>query len=751
MKHTFNIVGGLLLTAALATSCVDDTKLLFTVEKPASVANSEYLLEYDALKTYLTDPNLKLGAGVTAADYAQQGFMYRVINDNFNEVVAGNAMKYSSVVGDDGTMNFETVTSFVNAAKDAGMSVYGHTLVWHAQQNNKYLNGLLKEKAVEGDGGTEWVQLVNNNDCESDDVSSYFVTELGASVVAPRFTPAGEGADGVGRAILVTTGATHVNNWDTQFFVKLSEPLPSGTHFKFSMKVKATNPVTIESQAHGNPGGYLHWSMAGSPNITTEWAEYTYEGNIPAEAPNTQTIAFNLAMADNTTYYFDDISFEYEKQLAVAWWENIVVNSDCESDDRTSYTVAEAGGGQTGPRFSAPGTGADGVGRAIEVKSGASHVNTWDTQFFVTVNHEFEAGENFNFSIMMKADKDVALEAQAHKGPGGYLHWTIIGGPSVTTEWKEYKFSGAVPGEAAGMNTIAFNLAMSDNTTYYFDDVVWEIEHTGGVPQTPEEKADTLTWALNNWIEGMMFATDGYVTAWDVVNEPLSGADKDGDGKYDLQSVTNVSADDAKNNFYWQDYLGENYVRTAIKLARENSTAPLKLFVNDYNLESDWDDNGKLKSLIKWVEQWESDGVTKIDGIGTQMHVSYHLNPATQASKEQSITKMFELLAATGKLIKISELDMGLADADGSKILTPAVTEEQARGMSAFYTFIIKEYLRLIPANQRYGITQWATTDSPDTANDTNWRDGEPIGLWTIGYDSRKHTYAGFADGLAGN
>ena len=29
-------------------------------------------------------------------------------------------------------------------------------------------------------------------------------------------------------------------------------------------------------------------------------------------------------------------------------------------------------------------------------------------------------------------------------------------------------------------------------------------------------------------------ATDGYVTSWDVVNEALSGADKDGDGKFDL-------------------------------------------------------------------------------------------------------------------------------------------------------------------------------------------------------------------------
>ena len=185
---------------------------------------------------------------------------------------------------------------------------------------------------------------------------------------------------------------------------------------------------------------------------------------------------------------------------------------------------------------------------------------------------------------------------------------------------------------------------------------------------------------MDNWIAGMMKATDGYVLAWDVVNEPLSGADRDGDGLYDLQSVKNVSEQDAANNFYWQDYLGDNYVRTAVKLARKHGPADMKLFINDYNLESDWDNNQKLKSLIKWIEKWEADGETKIDGIGTQMHVSYYMNPATQASKEKHIVQMFELMAKTGKLVKITELDMGLVDENGSKVLTTETTRRATQG-----------------------------------------------------------------------
>lgn len=163
---------------------------------------------------------------------------------------------------------------------------------------------------------------------------------------------------------------------------------------------------------------------------------------------------------------------------------------------------------------------------------------------------------------------------------------------------------------------------------------------------TDEEKKEILTPVLQNWIYGMMAATEGKVKAWDVVNEALCGDDKDHDGYYDLQSATRgtVSPDDAKNKFYWQDYLGDlDYVRTAVAAARKGfadaggKPEELKLFINDYNLETAYDQNKKLKSLIHWIEEWEKDGVTKIDGIGSQMHVSCCMDPVEQ-KKERMLT-----------------------------------------------------------------------------------------------------------------
>ena len=275
---------------------------------------------------------------------------------------------------------------------------------------------------------------------------------------------------------------------------------------------------------------------------------------------------------------------------------------------------------------------------------------------------------------------------------------------------------------------------------------------SGGIPQTAEEKKDTLTYALDKWISGMMEACkdpdtgEMLVKAWDVVNEAISGGNPDGDlngdGAYALQHAT----PDNEKDFFWQDYLGDlDYVRTVVRLARQYGGNDLKLFVNDYNLESDWDQNGKLKSLINWIKRWEADGVTKIDGIGSQMHISFYEDPATQESKKKAITESFKLMAASGKLVRISELDMGYVKkgaTEGTK--TADMTEEMHHQMADFYTWIIKEYLTVIPQAQQWGICQWCATDAPAASG---WRGGEPVGLWDEQF-YRKHTYAGFAKGF---
>lgn len=655
MKHTKKILGTMLLTAAavVATSCVDDSKLLFSVEKPTSIADMEYLNAYDALKTYVNssaNPDFKLGIALAANDYIAGGLVTRLANSNFHDMTAGNAMKYASCVADDGSMNFGTVENFVSAAKAGGLTIYGHTLGWHAQQNNKYLNGLLKDKEMDVDPD----EKVDVEDYAVDySTSGYtFWNEVNAEV--KETTTIGKNdAEG---CLEIKTSVAAAQNHYVQYHIADNLPTVIGKEYKLRIMIKGSAAGSLNF-------GVGPWSgrAEGAFSFDTEWKEY----------------------------------------------------------DFTFTAVADGG-----------------------------HVMTQSGLFAGTIQIKYV---KIFHSEAPTVEVEQEVNVQTYKD-GPFPFYAMGCEPPVINSCLHFVLTGDWADVAGGNYDVILKPQTADATLDLRSVTVCKVVKMNSIPLTPEEKKDTLTWAMNNWVEGMMKATGGYVTAWDVVNEAISGGGDDGEGFYTLQSAKNVSAEDAKNNFYWQDYLGnEDYVRIVVAAARKyyaenGGVNPLKLFVNDYNLESDWDDNKKVKSLVHWIEKWEADGVTKIDGIGTQMHVSCYANAVTQKSKEDHVEKMFQILAESGKLVKITELDMGYIDENGTSVKTENMTEAQHKAMSDYYKFIVKKYFEIIPAAQQYGITQWCATDSP---SNSSWRGGEPVGLWDANY-SRKHTYAGFADGLSG-
>ena len=114
-----------LLAACLSAPAMAQEK--FELGKPND-DNYRYLDEYLALKEYIDYskyPNFKLGAGTTVNDYLNNSLVKNLINKNFTETVAGNAMKMASCVDGNGNMNFTTVKNYVNAATKAGLNIYG--------------------------------------------------------------------------------------------------------------------------------------------------------------------------------------------------------------------------------------------------------------------------------------------------------------------------------------------------------------------------------------------------------------------------------------------------------------------------------------------------------------------------------------------------------------------------------------------------------------------------------------------------
>ena len=715
MKVNKYIISALVCPFVLG-SCADWDDWKYDVEKPQTIAQYEYLNDYAPLKEYLdrgAHPGFKVSAALGVDEFNQQGPLFRLAAHNFDEIVAGNAMKMASCVNDQGVMDFSKVSSFVRAAEDAGLTVYGHTLAWHAQQPRKWLEKLIADKELDVDP----------------DQKTF--TELSRQTYTDGKFPFYQ----MGCAPDIINGSIHfvpTGDW-SQFFCMTGCSMKAGNYVAI-LHIKSTKDGMISLTAQNGWG-------AEAQKITQK---FTVKANEWVDAE----VALNDIQGGNYDFILLPETFDGTLDLqsvTIGQYESPAMEVEQEVKHQTY---------QDGPFPYYQ------MGCAPDVINGSIHfVPTGDwSQFFCVAGAPLTPG-NYAVDVEIKSTKSGNIKMTVQNGWGGDAE-SRDGTVALKEGWTTARFKMTL--EQGGNYDFILKPETFDATLDLKSVTVKKIVKTNSIPLTPQEKSDTLTWAMNKWISGMMQATEGKVKAWDLINEAISGGGNV-NGFYALQ--TEATSEHNPQDFYWQDYFTpEMYGPIVEKAARDayaavEGTTPedLKLFINDYNLESDWDNNQKVKSLVYWIGVWEKKGKelgwnTKIDGIGSQMHISYYENEQTLESKKKAIQNMLKIMAETGKLVRISEIDMGYVDKDGKDVTTAQLEklpiEERVakeKAMAEHYKWIIEQYFKIVPVSQQYGICQWCLTDSP---TDSGWRPGQPVGLWNLNYQ-RKPAYGGFADGLA--
>ena len=715
MKVNKYIISALVCPFVLG-SCADWDDWKYDVEKPQTIAQYEYLNDYAPLKEYLdrdAHPGFKVSAALGVDEFNQQGPLFRLAAHNFDEIVAGNAMKMASCVNDQGVMDFSKVSSFVHAAEDAGLTVYGHTLAWHAQQPRKWLEKLIADKKLDVDPGQKTF------------------TELSRQTYTDGKFPFYQ----MGCAPDIINGSIHfvpTGDW-SQFFCMTGCSMKAGNYVAI-LHIKSTKDGMISLTAQNGWG-------AEAQKITQK---FTVKANEWVDAE----VALNDIQGGNYDFVLLPETFDGTLDLqsvTIGQYESPAMEVEQEVKHQT-YQDGKF------PFYQ--------MGCAPDIINGSIHfVPTGDwSQFFCVSGAALTPGD-YAVDVGIKSTKAGNIKMTVQNGWGGDAE-SRDGTVALKKGWTTARFKMTL--EQGGNYDFILKPETFDATLDLKSVTVKKIVKTNSIPLTPKEKSDTLTWAMNKWISGMMQATEGKVKAWDLINEAISGGGNV-NGFYALQ--TEANSEHNPQDFYWQDYftpemygpIVEKAARDAYAAVEGTNSEDLKLFINDYNLESDWDNNQKVKSLVYWIGVWEKKGKelgwnTKIDGIGSQMHISYYENPKTLESKKKAIQNMLKIMSETGKLVRISELDMGYVDKDGNDVTTAQLEKlpidervAKEKAMAEHYKWIIEQYFKIVPVKQQYGICQWCLTDAP---TDSGWRPGKPVGLWNLNYQ-RKPAYGGFADGLA--
>lgn len=423
------------------------------------------------------------------------------------------------------------------------------------------------------------------------------------------------------------------------------------------------------------------------------------------------------------------------------------------------------------------GAGKDGSAALVLKNKGDG--NTWEAQCAYTFDDALQAGKKYIIQFYAKSTSTAGeLQFQYQNGTtyqsqGGYNTF------SVGKDWTkcEYEFT-PTPEDA---NRIIFNFGKV-GATYYVDNIKFGLAKDQGstagakqtifrargkqhraasksyyVLKTPAEKQAVLEGAMEAWVSGVAnHLKEKGVTpyGYDVVNEPIA----DGSNKFrGLDEGIFGSGDDAapeetvadglslnwgNNHWYWGYYVPDYHVK-AFQLARKYLPAETKLFVNDYNLETS---PKKLEALVKFVNEIDTkNGSPIVDGIGTQMHVTLSSsddatkNAENIAALKEKVDAMFQTMAATGKLVRVTELDISLG--------TGSPSANQYKAQSDCYKMIVESYKANVPAAQQSGITIWSLSDNE--AEHEYWLKGQVPNLFDKDY-KRKWAYKGFCDGIAG-
>ena len=237
-------------------------------------------------------------------------------------------------------------------------------------------------------------------------------------------------------------------------------------------------------------------------------------------------------------------------------------------------------------------------------------------------------------------------------------------------------------------------------------------------PRPVEEKAVDVKKAMFAYVDCIIDNYGDKVQSWNVASNLIE------DLFYSLKSSENMVATD---EFYPNDYLDENWVADVCKEIHSKK-ADAKLFYSEENMLTDAQ---KTEAAINYINQWNEAGA-KIEGIDAKLDVPY--NSSSVAETKANIDDFLAKLKDSGLQVRLSDMNVYLADAGGTIADQSKATFEDYKGMAELYAYILNKAQDVL-GDKLYGVS-FSTINQGATG----------VGLWSN--FNRLPTYVGVVNGL---
>ena len=541
--------------------------------------------------------------------------------------------------------------------------------------------------------------------------------------------------------VLTLKDTKATNTYSAKAAYNFTNTLQVGATYTIRLVIKADKACNIKfSFGDKDSSGEIGKDSYKDCNVTTSWQTITYTYTVTEKELKRFEINYG---ATQTTLYVDNISITTDNNIDSGNQEgsggtsttgNLISNGDFEAGNTTGWDVW----GKQSNQLTQDETHGN-VFMLACTEAGSSYTTCAGYNFA----NQLRAGTTYRLKMDIKADEacQIKIYFQNKTSPdkGEWYH-----DESVTTDWKSLNIQYTITGTTMDRIVIDFGRTA---TSYYIDNLSFTTSNNTAASIIPTrtatisidtDKKKALVNAMDNWIKSMTEHIGERVTSCIVVNNPIGenggirGIDEfSGTDTAPTATSTGLSLnwDTSNGHFYWAYFLGKEYAVQAFQKARQYAPNA-KLFISDYDLESS---NAKLQAFINYIKYIdEQNGSPIIDGIGTQMHITCNIRKA-------DIDDMFRKLVETGKLIRITELDVQV----GTNLPNTTLQAAQANA----YQMVVESYKENVPEAQQAGIMLGALSDN--IKEHQIWLKKDAPNVFDIQF-KRKHAYKGLCNGIAG-